>query len=561
MKIKNKIKSKLLHSKKLSDSFDLDKKTKKLKLYKRLILFLSKNKKKILTLLIIIIIFIVIILISFSCLVYASFMQGKTYPKASVFNINVGKLNNKQLNVKLNNIKSEFDKKKITLTNSKDKYIFGLSEIGMTIDVKATNKAVWSLNDLNLIDKVRLITGNISNNIKPIISVDYTKCTNLLSTISIDQVDPIDAKIYFDKDVKIESEKAGTKYNPTSNCREISKKLANNIFSTNVYLDNIDAKITKKDIKSVLKNIKLMAGKQLSLHTDNYQLDLSPEKLIALIEIKKNGSKVQVNWSQAKLDVLINNIALKVDVNDTDSPVLGACQYLQNPGGNWLDKEATKKIFNDLVINTSRSYALSITYHEPVIGTRSKVSPGNNGTVYLTYDDGMTYANQIMDYAACYGVKVTFFELGDRVGLDTAELHRAINEGHAIQSHGYEHAATDYGSGHDYTWQYNDIASSITAITNVTGVRPTYFRPPGGNRNDNTNAAAAANGVSLILWGVSSTDTVAEFGHQTICDNVVNGAYDGASVLMHSTKQKTADATPCIIEGLAAKGFNMEALR
>lgn len=563
MKIKEKIKSKLKNSKKLSDSSNLEKKAKKPNILKRFLSYLSRHKRRIFKILIIITIFISVCLISITCFVYVSFVQGRTYPKALVFNTNVGKLNNKQLNNKLDKIKSEFDKKNITFINSKDSYIYNLSDMGITIDIKATNKAVWRLNDLNLIDKFRLITGNISNNIKPIISVDYKKCTQVLSVISIAQVDPLNAKIYFDKDVKIQSEKSGIKYNPTSNCREISKVLANNIYKSNVYLDTINARITKKDLESELNNIKLMVGKSLTLRSNDYQIDLSPDKLIALLEITKNDSKIKVDWSQTKLDELINNIALNVDKNNTDSPTLGACQYLQNPGGNWLDKDATKKIFTNLLTNNSRTYTLTITYHEPTIGTRTKVSPGNNGTVYLTYDDGMTYANQIMDYAACYGVKVTFFELGDRVGLDVAELHRAINEGHAVQTHGYEHAATNYGTGHDYTWQYNDIASSITAITNVTGVRPTYFRPPGGNRSNNgdTDLAAANNNVKLILWGVSSTDTVVEFGYQTICDNVVNGAYDGASVLMHSTKQKTADATPCIIEGLAAKGFNMEALR
>jgi len=119
----------------------------------------------------------------------------------------------------------------------------------------------------------------------------------------------------------------------------------------------------------------------------------------------------------------------------------------------------------------------------------------------------------------------------------------------------------DYGQ-RSYDWQYNDINQSISAITGVTGVRPTYFRPPGGNRSASTYAAASANGVNLILWGDASADaTVGGLSSSTTCANVLAGAYPGASVLMHSTKSSTAEALPCIAEGLAAKGYNMQALR
>jgi hypothetical protein len=41
----------------------------------------------------------------------------------------------------------------------------------------------------------------------------------------------------------------------------------------------------------------------------------------------------------------------------------------------------------------------------------------------------------------------------------------------------------------------------------------------------------------------------------------LNGAKAGYNVLMHSSKQKTANAMPCIVEGLAARGYSMQALR
>jgi peptidoglycan/xylan/chitin deacetylase (PgdA/CDA1 family) len=484
--------------------------------------------------------------------------RGSTYSKASVLGTNVGGLNAIQLNDQLTQLKTDFELKEITLVSGENRWVFDSTKLGLTFNAPATYKAVWQLNNLSLADKYRLLMSHKSPIIKPIIAIDNTKCLDALSVISVTQVAAVSATVYFDGELKISTDTPASQFNAETNCQKLPERLAENAFVLDVYLDTTPAPITKADLEAKLSQIQAMIGQPLTLTKDTYNQTLTTEQLLAMIETTKDESGVQIGWSTAKLDELVNAIAAQVDTYNA-SPALGNCQYLASSGGYWLDKEATKQIFNGLATNSSRSYALPITYHEPVIGNRTPVAPGSNGTVYLTFDDGMTFADQIMNYASCYGVKVTFFELGPRVGTDASALQRAIAQGHAVQAHGYEHAVYDYGQ-HSYDWQYNDIKQSIDAITSVTGVRPTYFRPPGGSKNGDTYAAAAANGVQVILWGVSSIDT-SWFGSDGICANVLNGAYAGASVLMHSTKQKTADAVPCIIEGLAAKGFNMQALR
>jgi peptidoglycan/xylan/chitin deacetylase (PgdA/CDA1 family) len=307
-----------------------------------------------------------------------------------------------------------------------------------------------------------------------------------------------------------------------------------------------------------MPKIEAIVTKSLYLHSSNYHLTLTSKQLFALLEINKKKTSVQVEWSSTKLDELISNIAARVDTYN-NSPILGSCQFLVSTGGYWLDRVATKNFLQSIVANSSRSYSLPITYHAAIVGKRTQLAVGSNGTIFLTFDDGLSYGNQIMDYASCYGVKVTFFELGSRVGIDSATLRRAVAEGHAIQSHGYLHAAYDYGS-RSYDWQFNDIKQSINAIASVTGIVPTYFRPPGGNRSAETYKAASANGLTLILWGASSSDT-AGISSDAICANVLASVHPGASVLMHSTKPTTAEAVPCIMEGMAAKGYNMQALR
>jgi peptidoglycan/xylan/chitin deacetylase (PgdA/CDA1 family) len=488
------------------------------------------------------------------------FSQVKTYPKISVLGENVGNLDAAQLNIQLAKLKLGYEAKKVTLVNGETKWTFDASKLGLTFDANATSKSILRLNKLSFVDKYRLSTGDISSVIVPTISVDSNICAKTLSAIPSVQVNAKDASLYYDQGLKIHPDQSGNKFNVVLTCKELSKRLTTNSFTTNVSLDIISANLTKADLEAKLSYVQSLVGQTLSLKSGNYKLAQTPEQLFALLDISKQGSNIQINWSSTKLDNLVNSIAAKVNTYDS-SPTLGGCQKLVNVGGNSLNKTTTKEIFTHLGTNKSRSYTLPVAYHAAVVNTINPIAYGNKGTIYLTFDDGLTYGNQIMNYAACYGIKITFFEIGERVGTDAAGLRRAIAEGHAVQSHGHYHAMYDYGD-RSYDWQYNDMKQSITDIMNVTGVRPTYFRPPGGNRSATTYTAAATNGLKVILWGDASRDsTVGGLSSAATCANVLAGAYPGASVLMHSIKQSTANAVPCIVEGLAARGYNMQALR
>lgn len=521
---------------------------------------LPRHKKYWLLVIIIILLAGLVWYLSQTWVVKASFSQAITYPKVSVLGKDLGGLDIDKLNSQLAQIKSDFEARKVTLVNGKSKWVFDTNKLGVTFDTKATSQAVLRLNKLNPIDKYRLLTGSISSVIAPTIKFNNDVCIKALSVIPTIQTNPTDASVYFDTTVKIKPDQAGNKFNAISTCREMPIRLANNSFTASVALDIVPANLTKADLESKIAQIQSMVGEALTLKSNNYQQTFASQQLFALLDITKVGSSVSVNWSSDRLDGIINDIATKVNTYNS-APALGACQYLSSSGGYWLDKAAAKKIFTDLAAGKPRSYDLPIAFHALSIGNRSPVAHGNSGTIYLTFDDGMTYADRIMNYAACYGVKVTFFEIGERIGTDATALRRAIAEGHAVQSHGHYHAIYDYGS-RSYDWQNNDMAQSIIDIMSVTGVRPTYFRPPGGNRSNLTYQAAAANGLKLILWDDASADaTVGGISPATTCANVLAGAYPGASVLMHSTKYSTAEAVPCIIEGLAARGYNMQALR
>lgn len=520
--------------------------------------YIRKNKYLLFAITLFVVIFLLWQFIS-SWFFQSSFLGAKTFPKATVFDINVGNLNVKQLEERLVKLKSDFESGKIILIGDDDKkWIFNTSELGISLDYKTTAKSVQELNNLSFTEKYRLSANQTNKVITPTISIDNDKCLKSLSIIPVVQVQPENALIYYENGLKIKPDKSGTAFSASSTCKDLPKKLASGLSETNVSLEISKPNVSKTDLESVFPKIQTMIGESLSLNSNNFQLTLTPEQLFDMLEISKTDSNVNVSWSLSKLDELIDGIASKINTYESGS-ISGVCQYVASGGGNWLDNTATKNIFENLGVNKSRSYNLTMTYHKPVMKTISPVASGSNGTVYLTFDDGMAFGDQIMNYASCYGVKVTFFEVGERAFGDATGLRRAIAEGHAVQSHGHYHALFDYGQ-RGYEWQYNDIYQSIIDIQSITGVRPTYFRPPGGNRSDSTYQAASANGVNLILWGVSSGDG-ANISTSLTCSNVLSRTFNGATILLHSTRQSTANAVPCIIEGLANRGFNMKALR
>lgn len=501
--------------------------------------------------------------LSQSWLVKTTFSQTETYPKATVLGTDFGGLDSEQLNIELAKLKTGFEAQKFTFENGNDKWDFDFGKLGVSIDTQATSQAIWQLNSLSLTEKYRLLTGGISSIVEPKVIVAESDCTESLSTISIPPTEPKNAVYFYDEGLKITPDESGTNYSAILTCHELASQLAADKIVASVSSDITLAGLIKADLESKQSEVLAKISEQLLLESGAYKLTLTPSQLLDLLEISKIESGVQVNWSTAKLDELVNNISAEVNTYNA-SPALGACQQVTSTGGNWLDKDATKKIFTDLGPGSARSYTLKFAYYAPVVKSITPINSGTSGTIYLTYDDGLTYGDRIMNYASCYGIKVTFFELGVRVATDATALKRAIAEGHAVQSHGYEHKATDYGTGHSYEWQYNDMSASISAIMSVTGVRPTYFRPPGGNRSPNgdTNRAASDNGLTLIMWGDASRDSAPSGVTSALtCSNVLAGAYPGASVLMHSTKLSTAEAMPCIVEGLAARGYSMQALR
>ncbi len=189
--------------------------------------------------------------------------------------------------------------------------------------------------------------------------------------------------------------------------------------------------------------------------------------------------------------------------------------------------------------------------------------------VYLTFDDGPS-ANtaKILDILDHYGVKGNFFVVGT-TNEDLQKMYRRIvDEGHVLCMHSYSH-------------KYNEIYSSVDAFTKdfdrlysllyeVTGIRPKYYRFPGGSSNSVSKIPMTEfikvldkKKITYFDWNVVAGDaTNPMLPTEDIVENSLAdlSEFEEAMILFHdlSNKTSTVEALPVIIESIQDKGIPIE---
>ncbi|MFB8176978.1 polysaccharide deacetylase family protein [Streptomyces sp. NPDC055966] len=174
--------------------------------------------------------------------------------------------------------------------------------------------------------------------------------------------------------------------------------------------------------------------------------------------------------------------------------------------------------------------------------------------VALTFDDGPTpYTAPILDTLQRAHVPATFFLIGPHALRYRADVLREYHAGDAIGDHTVTHphltrlplARIEY-----------EIGIAARQIASVTGRRPTLFRPPFGAWDARVRAAAAAEGMSVIMWSVTARDW--KFHDPPAIEHrVLSRVRPGAIVVLHDRYATTPPAVPTIVRALRARGYHL----
>ncbi len=175
--------------------------------------------------------------------------------------------------------------------------------------------------------------------------------------------------------------------------------------------------------------------------------------------------------------------------------------------------------------------------------------------VSLTFDAawGNEDTQQLIDILGKYNVRATFFVVGQWVDKYPESVKALHDAGHEVMTHSDDHAHFNSLSTEQIV---SNINNSCDKIEKVTGVRPTLFRCPYGEYNDNVISTLDSMGIHTIQWDVDSLDWK-DLSATDINERVCKAVQSGSIVLFHNAAKHTPEALPSIIEYLLAQGYKI----
>ena len=178
--------------------------------------------------------------------------------------------------------------------------------------------------------------------------------------------------------------------------------------------------------------------------------------------------------------------------------------------------------------------------------------------IALTFDDGPhpRYTDAILDILKEYGIRATFFIVGENAALYPDEVKRIAAEGHEIGNHTYTHADLKRIEG---AALMRELSDTENIIYELTGRRPSVFRPPEGRCNETVVGCANELGYATVLWTVDPRDWASPPSGEVAAE-IVKNAKCGSVILCHdynsSKRSPTPEALRAVIPQLIEKGYS-----
>ena len=184
--------------------------------------------------------------------------------------------------------------------------------------------------------------------------------------------------------------------------------------------------------------------------------------------------------------------------------------------------------------------------------------------VYLTFDDGPIpeATPYVLEVLAHYGIKATFFMVGDNVRKHPDVFRQVVAEGHRIGNHTFIHI----GGFRWLSWKYlentqkaNDIMQTTMEQAGVKPERPLdLFRPPHGWMRTLQYRAIRRQGYRIIMWDLVTRDYSRRLTAEEVLVNVKRYARNGSIITFHDSLrsiEKLRQILPAALEWLLAQGY------
>ena len=173
-------------------------------------------------------------------------------------------------------------------------------------------------------------------------------------------------------------------------------------------------------------------------------------------------------------------------------------------------------------------------------------------SVYLTFDDGPISESTpfILQTLRNYGVKATFFMVGDNVRKHPELYQQIVSEGHQVGNHTHNHISGFRHSLHEYSYNVEKANAYIHSH---------LFRPPHGwIRPVQYALLTRQKRYKMVMWDVVTRDYSKWMTADDVVNNVRRYTRNGSIITFHDSLksiEKLKTALPRSIEWLQEQGY------
>lgn len=177
-------------------------------------------------------------------------------------------------------------------------------------------------------------------------------------------------------------------------------------------------------------------------------------------------------------------------------------------------------------------------------------------SIYLTFDDGpIPEATPfILDTLKEFGVKATFFMVGENVKRHPELLERVLREGHRVGNHTYNHWGSLRHTVRSYLRNI-ELASEY--------IDSDLFRPPHGWMWTTTYRRIMRKKYSIVMWDLVTRDYSKNLNAFDVLRNIVLYTRNGSIITFHDSLksiEKLRYALPASLRYLKEQGYEFKTL-
>lgn len=173
--------------------------------------------------------------------------------------------------------------------------------------------------------------------------------------------------------------------------------------------------------------------------------------------------------------------------------------------------------------------------------------------VYLTFDDGPIpgITPWVVDLLGRYGIKATFFLVGDNVRKHPQEYKYVVNNGHKIGNHTFNHLKGVFTD----TERYVENVEQTDRL-----IHSNLFRPPHGLLNHRLYKKLCKR-YKLVMWDLVTRDYSYRMTGEDVLANVKKYTRNGSIITFHDSLRAEDNlkyALPRAIEWLMEQGYSFK---